>query len=377
MLRLDDKIISAKDLAIKFNVPLHKLKESKRFEINPILKGFDLGMTKHTGKRVSRVPSGINRPAVFEYKDEDGMDHEIRYSDGAPTKRKTKDSVIEVYSPRNFRVEGEGTLAKNLDLSLFMYLHYSCRQSPLRPDNYQWVYEYHDEVEKAQGVIDGVSILKEAINHPDTLKDQELILFAKGMGVHNASVISEVEVRSKLSEMAMKDPKEYMKHVKKGETMIDGRIQDAIDLGVFVVARDLGYRRWIWGKGAHEGSEIVGLLDPNTPEDKVLKSHLKQNINKYYDQLMAAHGSASASVSVEQFLASRKVEEPKKDPSKEKVRLPLPGNFNEAKIYLKEAHPEGKQPAPKIIAQLVNDITDGIITDDNIDFERHKYMAKV
>lgn len=376
MLLVDGVQVTAKDLATRFDVDLDKILKNSLFQLNPVLKGFDLGASRQKGRAVFRTPNGKYYPAFFMTRDpKTDLDIEIRFA-SSRTHRNIGEKRIEVFSPRNVFINGDDSIPSTVDEALYFYLYPVNRQSPFRYDN-PWVYKHQDLMEEAESKISQADVLFQALSHARSVSGPEMGLFAKGLGIHGVTAMDHKEVSAQLSEWAQRDPVFYMSKVGNQTTLFDGRVMDAIDIGVFVLKPNMGVFRWEWGVGPKKGNKIVDIVNSNEDSKKVLLDFIKSDPNAYYDDIMNAHKSVTADVTMEAFLKAKSGDEPVNIPVPKDYGLPVPTTFKEIQDFLASQHPDGKNPAPVKASEMLKRIEAGEITSENIKDEAKNYISKI
>lgn len=376
MILINGEVTKIDDVIKRFNVPIEKLKKHSVFLLNPALRGFALGETQEKrGVPQYYKPKGKQYPASFTSRDAEGNDVEVRFAK-TRNKRQVGDRLIDVYDPRNVRLDGIEDIPSSIDESVYMYLYPRCYQSPFR-NGKQWAYRYQDVLEEADEKMQSFDIVYQAMTHAQNIDGKELALFAKGLGIEGIDRMETKQVRVKLAERAMNDPVTYMAKAKSQTTLFDGRVADAIDKGVFVLKPELGIFRWAWGKGPKEGSIVVDIMNKNEDSRKILMEHIKQNINDYYEDILSAHKSITANIDAERFLQMKEGSIPVKIDEPIDANIKIPSDFNGAKEYLTNMHPQNRKPSTVKIKEFREAVEAGEITKENVHTEAMKYISSV
>lgn len=380
MLLLTDKKgehqITIKELSEKLKIPVEKLQKNRRFELNESFNGVDLGNSDEQRRNVKKSPKGISKPAVFTFRDSEGYDCSLRYCTQVPHPKRTNDGIVNVYTPRKVRVEGEGTHAQDNDLAVWLYLSPSNRQSPVRNSTY-WLWQHYDSEEIADNTIESVDRLFEALTHVNGLTVENMIVFAKGLGIATEGK-SAKELRAHLSIMAKNNPEDYLKKSKQEIIRFDGLVQDAIDRGIFILETIHGNTFWTWSSGPYKGNEIVHIRDKNRPASATLKDFLKlkENISVYWAELNKAHQRSVSDDDAETFLREVNSTEAATVPTPADANKLLPKTFAEGMSYLKNLHPDNLSPSNVNCSKFMKAIENGEINYENIENEAKQYMNR-
>lgn len=368
-----ERQVTPDSLAPELKIPIGKLRKRRLFLLNPNFMGVDLGESDSQRRKVTRIPRGIQRSAVFTFKNKEGYACSLRYCTQVPHKKETGRGPIDVFTPRKVRVEGEGSSATTLDLAVFLYLHPQNKQSPFRTAKY-WSWCFDDPEEKADSQIKAVDELKAALDHAAAMSKADLFIFAKGVGM-DASGMDEKALRAHLLTWAAQNPADY--NLKRGRrsTTYDGLIQDCIDRGIFEFVQKGGMRYWVWADGPYKGGQIVSAYDRATPQNEVLKSFLKdpENVGAFRPTIEKLHQKYVQDDDLEEVLEEQGAYEEKiSDP--EVTDKFIPSSFTEAEEYLINRHPEAKNPSKKNTSIFFNLIKEGEINESNIEDESLNYM---
>lgn len=372
-----ERQVTAAELAKEYNLPMEKFKASKLFNINPQFEVQDLGESDQQRRRVTRRPRGIQHPAEFTFKDSEGYDVTVRYCSTPPYTKMENGFQKRVFTPRNIRVEGEGSVFREMDLVVFLFMHPQNRQSPVRNRPY-WSWEYDDKLAKAEAEIAEVDDLYEAMKHAKEIRGTELVLFAKGVGIEGAERLDAIEIRAKLLTLAKNNPKWYNEKRSKSTTMYEGQIQDCIDKGVFELQKIGGRSVWVWATGAYIGQEIVSLLENGVTANDTLKNFMKakENIRKYYDEMIKLHDQVLIDLDADAYLDTMKKGGEKPVPKTKDGNKEVPSNFQEVKDYLTNLHPDGKTASNVRSSEFLKRIQAGEIDFENLESEGMNYIAK-
>lgn len=369
MLIINGKQEKIKDVAKRFGVPLEKLEKSSEFRFNEALKGYDLG------SKSKRSPGGNRFPASFHATDKDGLNVEIRYAKSHTKNRDKAGILMDVFSPRKVEFMGDIDVPETLEEAIFKYLHPKCSQSPFRGNvSYPFTYEYVDKQQKAEKAIEKGDTMLKALQHAKNYSSTDLRLMAKGMGIENVDGKEEQELRADLSELAMKNPSEYLRKTNLNGTIFDGRIMDAIDSGLFIKKESFGVERWEWNAGVNKGQTICEISNRSISAQEFLRNHIKSNLNQYYAQITNIQNEMDAEKKAEAFLSQQRAsvqpeeEETVVEPEDtDFVPTEFPTNFNESVAYIQARTEDNKRPSNTVASKLWNGIKSNEITEGNIE----------
>ncbi len=369
-----ERQVTVDELSKKVNIPVEKLSKSRRFELNPSFNGVDLGNSDYQRKSVFKTPSGITKPAVFTFRDSDGYDCSLRYCTQVPHKKRTNDGVVDVYTPRKVRIEGEGTHAQNNDLAVWMWLNPANNQSPYRRTTY-WLWQLFDQEEIANSTVESVDRLFDALSHVNNLSADNMVIFAKGIGL-SVGDKSAKEVRAQLLTIAKDDPEGYLKRTTQELVNFHGLVQDAIDRGIFIQKESHGTSFWTWAEGPYKGVEIL-FTDKSKDANEMLKDFVteKDNVAFYWVELNKSRNRSLSEGSAEDILRDLVNPSKRAAPKTTDSDRYVPETFADAEEYLKGAHPEGKNPSKPQASKFMKGIKAGEITYENIEDEALNYIA--
>lgn len=371
MLIVNKEPMSPKQVLEKFGITdviLGKLQKHGVFDITEHRKTMDMGT-----KRLKHG-AGLDFPANFFVKDQDGNTVEIRFATSISTKNMENRSV-DVYEPRAVKFIGEAEQKIDLDEALYFFLHPKNQSSPFRAmGNYTSLpdYIYDDKQAKAQTKLKEMDMLTEALIHAREVSGEEMEIFARGMGIPNVENIDESEIRSQLAQMAQQDPYNYLKKKDSRVTEFEGKIYHAIEKGIFLLNDTFGNKRWVWGVGRDKGRTIVDVNVAESDTTGVLMTHLKENIGEYYDLIEGAKKSINAESNAEAFLSSVKAE---KNGGKKKEYATndiLPDDFEGAKELF---HKYTGVKTPQLVSKFWAEIKAGTIDNENMKSRCEAIMA--
>lgn len=301
MILVNNKQVTINDLVKVFNIPIEKLEKKPVFEINPEMKKRDF-LNKGW-----KIPLGKQFPTVFFVKDPKTRESiEIRYA-ATINQERVGDKLIDKYSPRKVTFRGSASFKPDLDEAVFFYLSIHNRTSPFRTKDMTkpWTYEFVDDEKRAEGVIESMSLLGNALAHAAKLKGQRLKVTAKGLRISGAEHMDEVGLKAAILQKAQQDPGFYMSRVEDSSILFDGLIQDAIDNNVFVLVEKYGVKTWKWGSGPHTGDSIVNVTAGATDPVQAIFNHIKADVESYYHTLTNISETVNAESKAKSFLANK------------------------------------------------------------------------
>lgn len=363
-LAINDKILSREEVCKKYSIDIAKIVkrpefESKRSFIDAV----------NGGKRQYASGSSVLARILSEDKDSH-LPVEIRYY---VSRKKDKEGDWQ-YEPYRIEMAGNGmVLGEDLDLAVFTYLHPTNELSPFHKDGSKAQYEFIDTTARAQKKVNSVSALAEAIVHAQTIKGDNARILAKGLGIPGVEPMEELEVTAALLNYAQANPVVYLQKKSQRITMIEGQITHFIDKGIFQENRVGNVRRWVWTAGPKTGETIVDLFNTTINSREALKNHIFGDIDNYLFLLNNMNDSISA-----REHAIRALEEMKDEETGETIGndLPehlkrigqggkLPTTFKEGLEYL--TGKMGKRPSNTQASAIFKGVTEGSITDDNVE----------
>lgn len=367
-------------------VDMEALRKSTTFTYNEVNNSFNLAKFKTTGKKIRNVSQGGDVLSSFrKYDHESGIEREFRYAKKTPY-ADLKNGGNLVYEPRAIDISsGNFSFQKNeIDLALYILVHPDCYDSPFRESEFTTAYKYsHVNVKKdVEKKNEKVLMLEKSLLHASRLEDQELLMFAKGLGVPLEKSFDSEDVRGSLKSWAMENTELYYKAMQTEVVKFMGMIQDALDNRYIISRKIADHTVFLYDKGINKGSQITTVPQEVSDDIQYLKTYLGTNISTHYDALMNLNKEAFSELSVENFLASKKEGLPK-----EAFRLPTEEesdvmtladvvDHQSAKKYLRLSHFERKDSSQAKIAKFLKSVTAKEITDDNIEDVIVEYIAK-
>lgn len=301
MILVNNQKVTISELSEMFDIPLDKLEKKPVFEINPDMKKRDY-LNKGW-----KIPVGKQFPSHFFVKHPETKETvEIRYA-ATINQERVGDKLIDKYSPRKVTFRGSATFKPDVDEAIFFYLSIHNRTSPFRTKDMTkpWTYEFVDDEKRAEGVIESMSLLGNALAHAAKLKGQRLKVTAKGLRISGAEHMDEVGLKAAILQKAQENPGFYMAKVEDSSILFDGLIQDAIDQNVFVLVEKYGVKTWKWGSGPHTGDSVVNVTAGATDSVQALFNHIKADVENYYHTLTNISETVNAESKAKSFLANK------------------------------------------------------------------------
>lgn len=375
MLFINKKLVTREQLAKKFGVNLNKIEKRPEFESTKKI------VDRINGGRI-KSPAGHNLLCYFVVEDpETRLPMEIRFAE-SNNQKIVGDRVIDQFKPKQIVFTGSAialdrTNPADLDRALYLHLYPTNSLSPLRTSRSPRAkHEFIDTTARAEKRINGINEMGEAILHATQVKGQDMLIFAKGLGIPSVENKDEREVRADLMDFAQKQPKLYLEKKNSQLTIIEGRIENFIDKGIFKLEQIGTVRRWSWTAGNKEGEIILDIVNTTQDAKTALKNHIFNDINEYNAILANLTETLSSRAVAEAALKA--LEAPQGDAEtigedlpdylKNPQELPrisvmLPQSFAEATDYVERL--TGKR-TPAWASKLHNGIKSGEVNEDNI-----------
>jgi hypothetical protein len=381
MLFIDKKQVTREELAFRFGIDLKKIEKRPEFEAT---KTF---IDRINGGR-KKSPAGHNILSKVMIQDpKTKMTVEIRYAE-TNNQRVVGDRVIDKFEPRQIVFTGSAmafdkTNPVDLDKALYIALYPSNAFSPVRTERSgKAKHEFVDTSARAEKRIGEINSMGEAILHATQVNGEDMRIFAKGLNIAGVEYKEDREVRADLMEYAQKNPTVYIKAKDSQLTIIEGRIENFVDKGIFKLETIGSVRRWSWTSGPKEGEIITDIINTTQDAKQSLKNHIYNNINEFMPVLSNLTETLSSRIVAEKALqAASQTLETLNAPFQQTIgdELPehlkninviepinlggLPTSFAEATDYLEKA--VGKR-TPALASKLMKGINTGEITEDNI-----------
>lgn len=211
---------------------------------------------------------------------------EIRYAESSNPKL-VGDRIIDQFEPRYVKAEGANfSFQNNIDLAVYMFLNANNSLSPLRgTSKAKAKFEYVDTKKRAQAKTEKIDALGKAMEHSRNVKEADLVILAKGLGIKGVDKKEAFEVRADLMEFAMNKPAIYNEKINTQLTYIEGRIWNLIDKGIVKLTNVGSVRRWAWVKGERAGEHILDIANTTIDARQALKNYFFADINSHMNLL--------------------------------------------------------------------------------------------
>lgn len=283
MLFENRKQVSAEQLMMKYATrdDFEKIVKKPSFEVDKSRKRVD-----HVNGGIIKVPKASGIRSHFMATDKQSrLKVEIRYAQSNNT-RIVGDRVIDSFEPRYVDSKGATFAFQNdIDLAVYMFLHPNNTGSPLRSGNAKGKYEYIDTKKRSQAKVATINALTDALSHAQNMNEDDLVVFAKGLGIKGIDKKDAYDVRADLMEFAQKYPKLYNEKRNTQLTLIEGRIVNLIDKGIVKLTNVGNLRRWTWAKGELEGEHILDIQNVTQDAKQSLKNFFFGDLNKWMNVL--------------------------------------------------------------------------------------------
>lgn len=220
--------------------------------------------------------------------------------------------------------------------------------------------------------------VNKAFQHAASVPESEIRVLAKGLKIQLIPNADEEDIRVALQDYAMNNSKAYLEMVAKGTVKYDGMIQDAIDTG-YIKKKPVGNMIvWYFEKGRRAGEQITTVIDKTKDVVQELKNYMKDKIEQYYNDMAVLNDDVTSDMKAEKYLKSLEKGVPLEDvtPYKEPLLLGTVEDFNSAKAYLTESHPEKGQPSPASTKKFLELVQSGELNENNISDEISKYIRQ-
>lgn len=292
MLFENRKQVSAEDLMRKY---------ATREDYNKIVKKPSFEVSKDR-RRIDAVNGGIIKTPKSS-----GMRSHFMATDPS-TKLKTEiryalnhlpkvigDRVVDQFEPRYVDVKGATFAFQNdIDLAVYIFLHPNNSLSPLKSSKGKAKYEYVDTKKRSQAKIESIDMLTDALSHAKNLKEDMLIILAKGLGIKGIDKKDSGDVRADVMEFASRKPKEYLEKSNTEITYIEGRIINLVDKGIVKLTTVGSIRRWTWVSGERAGEHILDIQNVTQDAKQALKNYFFSDINKHMNLLTSVTNDITA-----------------------------------------------------------------------------------
>lgn len=390
MLFIDNKKMNESDFLAEIEkisgnkVDLKALKENTSFTYNEVSQTFDLAKLKK-GQRVKRTSQGADVQAVFRiYDQKEGMEREIRYAKRMPY-ADVKNGGNLIYDPKAIDIPSGQfgyNPAKDIDMALYLLVHPACLDSPFRVEGEYRPYRYvHNNIRKeSKRRSEKVTKLEDSLRHAGLLADEELKMFAKGLGLQMDKSLDYDDIRSEIKSYAMENPEKYYTAMQSESVKFIGMIQDAIDNSFIISKKIASTTVWLYNVGPNKGIQITSVPAEISNATEYLKTYLGNNMPSHYDTLINMNRQAYSEMNMEQFLRSKKegkVPEEVYKTDAGKMTVADVVDSATSKAYLTNSHPQERPPSPQNAKLFLEAVTAGSITEDNVSEEVLNYVAKL
>lgn len=372
MLYLGDEQVTRNQVAAIFGFTdkLKQIEKAPSFEVVKERKWVD-----RYNHNLTKAGAGMGYRTHFAVTDpRDNLEKMFRY-----VKQKTfktiKNELKEVFEPRQVDFLGiKNAFKKDLDLGVWYYMHPDTEGSPIRAvsnSKNPAKLTYIDTKARAQDKIEGVNRLKDAMNHAGNLNDAQAITLAKGMGMKNVDRMDVESVKADLLVLASTKPKEYLEKATSELTLIEGKIYNLIDSGIFKLEKIGAVRRWIWTEGVNQGGTIIEIVNITVEPKTALINHLLTNLNEYLPSIINYNDTINSKRVAESYIEKQAEKEEVKTigenlPEYLKATNAVPENFQEMSSYMLNAYPDRKRPANAVISQTFKKLQEGELSQENL-----------
>lgn len=360
-------------------INLDDLRKNPSFSRNDGVKSFNLATFLATGRKVPRNNQGDDVFSVFRYFD-GNQSYEFRYATRQP-RRDLQNGGNLIYTPKAIDLQDDdfGFNAKEFDLSVYIYCHPDCADSPFFKSDSVHRF-YHDSISKAVSrKKSSVDKIQESLAHADKLPDAEVKVFAKGLGVDINNNWSTDDIRTELKSFAISNVSVYYTAMSQETVKYLGTIQNAIDEGQITSDVVGGLTAWKFNYGRYKGVQITTVPREFGDPVEYLKNYLKDNIQQYADILININKEAFSNLKAEDYLRAKAKQEVPVEvytQSSDVMTLDDVVDFNSAKQYLTLSHVEEKQPSQANANKFLQLVLSKEIHDGNINDVIHEYMNK-
>lgn len=263
-------------------------------DYNKIVKKPSFEAAKHR-KRIDRVNNGriktnkgaMMRSSFMATDKTTNLKVEIRYA-VSNNEKIVGDRVVDQFEPRYVKAEGANfSFQNNIDLAVYMFLNSNNELSPLRNtlNKAKPKFEFVDTKKRAKDKTERIDAVGKAMEHARNLKEADVIILAKGLGLKGVDKKDADEVRADLMEFALNKSKIYNEKVNTQLTYIEGRIWNLIDKGIVKLSTVGSVRRWSWVSGEREGEHILDIANVTQDARQVLKNYFFSDINAHMNIL--------------------------------------------------------------------------------------------
>lgn len=368
MLILNQETISPQRFCEMFKIDLDKLKKNTLFELSKKFVKKD----KANGN-VDKIPPLISYPASFFFKDSDGETHELRYATTYNPNRVIDGNVVAKYEPYYVFIESLKFSFNDIDKTLFMYCRPEQLHSPFRNKNKkEYDFEHIDHAKRAAHKLENLSGIGKAMDHARSLKEEELMLLAKGIkhtyksfNPFSAGENTDSDtLRVNLMEFAHLNASKYLEMVDSKTVSLKGRIINLVDNKIIELRKYQGgtVGQWEWSKGEREGQVIGDQIIGNKIDAKdYLVTYIMNNLEHYYNLLHTVNENISAENKAIDFLKKVQKNNPVDETQVSNDRVPK--GYQECFKWLGD---NGMKKSTAIAKKLADAVEDGLIHNENI-----------
>jgi hypothetical protein len=342
------------------------------FKVNPIMESLDLGRTRQRGIKIKKIGLGTDLLAYFKFTDDSGMERTIRYTkvniyNDAATGRP-------IYSPKNLEISPVEHEATSNDIAVFLFFHPKNVDSPFHEEGANYIFEYDNLTKEADKKLNKGNLLRDALNAVDTIPDLDLVYFAKGLGIHNASSMNSKTIRAELTDKAIQDPIGFLEKRNQSSIIFDGRVIEAIEKQKIKFTNN----GWVFNAGLRKGQVICDVPRGITDTEEYLKNHIKLNIEEYYKEIMTLTLSIQSSKSADDYLKQVETGQVNFQSPKPAIEVDFEDvkDFISAENFLASKHDENRKPPKPKTSAFLKAVTEGSITEENLEEEITQYLAK-
>lgn len=386
MLLINNKQVNLDEFVTKVEevsggkVPLLEIKQNMEFVYNQVKSSYDLGIYRDTGRKIPKIGRGEDILAVFKvFSEKEGQTLEFRYASRTPYTNPNNPTVL-VHDPKAIDFPA-GTFSyekREIEKVVYMYCHPSCGSSPLFKEGTVFKYKHNNLKEASQKKREAIDLKRQALFHAANVPEHDLKVLAKGMNIVFPEKSDAADIRVLLEEYALEKPKLYLDKVEKETTFFDGRVHDALELGIIKATNINGAMLYSFTKGDQAGQNILSVDPREKNPVEALKTYMKANIAKYHHYLATLNRDVSADMEAEKYLRSVKGEVKQEEfmPYVEELTLESVVDHKSAAEYLRESHPEKGNASPSNVKAFLEGVLTGEINDGNIRTEVFKYIRK-
>lgn len=352
-----------------------KFKRNPEFEVNPVTTMVHLGKSRQLGRKVYKEPKDCDILAYFKfYSPVSGIEHEVRYTDVMP--HKSEKTGLTVYKPKALEIRApfhtipDG--GNRFEKMLFFWLHPNHSKSPFHKPGSVYKYTHLDNDEKHEKIAKLNNDVLTVANHIKTLDPNELIIYAKTLGIDVQGHTHE-EVRVIMQSKALSNDvilggkrfvPRYLDILNNGSLVFSGYVQDAIDRKKIVSTRS--GQSQVWRFDLPRDKRELCATSVGTEAVSELVAWIKSNPTGIVETILSINREINDSIEFEK--AFDKAKGNHVDPEKfldESDEIEFGGitSFKEASLFLKKYF--DKNPSKKNAADFFKAIQSNDITEEN------------